>query len=101
MFRGTTPTHTFSLPFETSLLANLYITYTDKSNVTLLEKDLSNCALNGKNVSVTLTQEETLLFTGRQQARLQLRAITTDGTALASKIYTVYVGETLKEGVIE
>lgn len=101
MFRGTTPTLTFSLPFETSLLANLYITFTDKSNETLLEKDLSNCVLNDKSVSITLTQEETLSFTGRQKTRLQLRAITTDGTALASRIYTVYVDEILKEGVIE
>ena len=100
MFRGTTPTLTFTLPFETSLLKNLYITFTNKNNEALLEKELSNCTLNDKSVSITLTQEETLIFEGRQKIRLQLRAVTTDNAALASNIFDVYVHEILKEGVI-
>lgn len=100
MIRGTTPTLTFNLPCAVSLIQSLYITFEDKSGETVLEKTLADCDTADNSVSVTLTQEETLLFKERTEIRLQVRALTTEGDAVASRIYTMPVKEILKEGVI-
>lgn len=59
MIRGTTPMLEFALPFDTSLIAEMYITIT-QNGVTMLEKTLSDCNCSGTLVSLTLTQEDTL-----------------------------------------
>lgn len=41
MIRGTTPTLEFTLPFDTSLIAEMYITLT-QNGTTMLEKTLSD-----------------------------------------------------------
>ena len=101
MYRGTTPTLTFGLPFATDNIKSLYITFVDKNDSIVLEKDIASCTLSGKSVSVTLTQEETLALEGRSETRIQLRVLDNNGTALASDIITVQVKEILKDGVIE
>ena len=101
MIRGTTPTLEFKLPFDTSLIAKMYITMTQNGK-TALEKTLSDCNCSGRSVSLTLTQEDTLKLQQqpRSQAEIQIRVRTTAGEALASDIMSVYVGRILKEGVI-
>lgn len=101
MIRGTTPTLEFTLPFDTSLIAEMYVTMTQNGK-TVLEKTLSDCNCSGTSVSLTLTQEETLKLQQqlRSQAEIQLRVRTTAGEVLASDIMSVYVGRILKEGVI-
>ena len=101
MIRGTTPTLEFTLPFDTSLIAEMYITLT-QNGTTMLEKTLSDCNCSGTSVSLTLTQEDTLGLQQqpRLQAEIQIRVRTTSGEALASDIMRVYVGRILKEGVI-
>ena len=101
MIRGTTPTLEFTLPFDTSLIAEMYATIAQDGK-TVMEKALSDCSCSGTSVSMTLTQEDTL---GLQQqprslAEIQIRVLTTAGDALASDIMRVYVGRILKEGVI-
>lgn len=101
MIRGTTPTLEFTLPFDTSLIAEMYVTMT-QNGITALEKTLSDCNCSGTSVSLTLTQEDTLRLQQqpRSQAEIQIRVRTTAGEALASDIMSVYVGRILKEGVI-
>ncbi len=102
MIRGTTPTLEFTLPFDTSLIAEMYVTMT-QNDKTVLEKTLSDCNCSGTSVSLTLTQEDTLRLQQQQlrsQAEMQIRVRTTAGEALASNIMRVYVGRILKEGVI-
>ena len=101
MIRGTTPTLEFTLPFDTSLIAEMYVTLAQDGK-TVMEKALSDCSCSGTSVSLALTQEDTL---GLQQqprslAEIQIRVLTTAGDALASDIMSVYVGRILKEGVI-
>jgi hypothetical protein len=60
-FRGTTPTHTFSIPIERDLIKDLRITYTqDKKKI--LTKELKDMEFSEGDINVTLSQEETLLF---------------------------------------
>ena len=101
MIRGTTPTLEFTLPFDTSLIAEMYVTIA-QGKKTVLEKTLSDCSCSGTSVSLALTQEDTLRLQQQPHSRaeMQIRVRTTAGEALASDIMRVYVGRILKEGVI-
>jgi hypothetical protein len=101
MIRGTTPTLEFTMPFDTSLIAELYITIT-QNNATALEKTLSDCNCNDTSVSLTLTQEDTLRLEQKpySDSEMQIRVRTVAGEVLASNIMRIYVGRILKDGVI-
>ena len=100
MRRGTTPTHTFQIPVDASLLEEVKITYAQNGKE-VLSKYKEDCKLNGTTVEVTLTQEETLKFSGSKPCQIQVRVLTTGGQACASKIMEEKVlplldGEVLK-----
>lgn len=101
MIRGTTPTLEFTMPFDTSLIAELYITIT-QNGATALEKTLSDCNCNDTSVSLTLTQDDTLRLEQKpySDSEMQIRVRTIAGEALASNIMRIYVGRILKDGVI-
>lgn len=98
MIRGTTPTFSFRLPFETSEIKSAFITI--RSKRVEVEKGLDDCTLNGRIIETKLTQEETLKLPKDNDAKIQLRVLTNDDEALATDIYTIKVSEILKEGVI-
>lgn len=98
MIRGTTPTLEFVLPFEASLLAAAYVTFVQSDSV-VLDKPLSECAIDGNKMTVKLTQEDTLkLKTGLVE--VQIRARTADGDVIASDIILTGAQKILKDGVI-
>lgn len=107
MTRGTTPTHTFTLPddLKTETLSALYITYAQRGK-TVLEKALSDVTINNGVIACALTQAETLLFSVQNHARsmddvaIQVRMKTSDGTAMASDIMCIPVMDVLKDGEI-
>lgn len=99
MIRGTTARTIFNLPIETSQISVAYVTYT-VDGVVACEKKLSDLTLDGNKIICQLTQAESLCFTSGSRVRVQLRARLKDGTAIASKIRDVSVGNILKEGVI-
>ena len=99
MIRGTTPTLTFNLPFETSLLKSAYITV--KSQNVEIEKTIDDCELTENSIATTLSQEETLQLPKDYRVKVQLRVLTKDGKALATDVYIVELKTILKEGVIE
>ena len=107
MTRGTTPTHTFTLPdnLKTATLSALYITYAQGSK-TVLEKTLSDVTINDGVIICTLTQAETLKFEvldqhcGCDKVAIQVRMKTSDGTAMASDIMRIPVMDVLKDGEI-
>lgn len=101
MIRGTTPTLEFTLPFDTSLIAEMYITMSQNDKV-VLEKSMADCNCFGMVITLNLTQEDTLKLEQKPgaQAEIQIRIRTKEGEALASDIMRVYVGRILKEGVI-
>ena len=100
MIRGTTPTHTFQIPFNTSLLKEIRITYA-QSNSLVLEKTTHDCRLDGMNITVKLSQEETMSFSEDRCADLQLRVMLNDGNVLATPVMRIDVGTLLKEELIE
>ena len=107
MTRGTTPTHTFTLPdnLKTATLSAVYITYAQRGE-TVLEKTLSDVTINGGAIICTLTQVDTLKFEvldqhcGCDKVNIQVRIKTSDGTAMASDIIPVPIRDILKDGEI-
>lgn len=99
MYRGTTPTLSFTLPFEASTLAEAYISIEQNRRV-ILEKSIEDCTLSGNTISVKLTQEETLKLGVSDRTEIQLRVRLADGNALASQIFAVFTERILKDGVI-
>ena len=99
--RGTTPTHSFTLPDELKNveLSALYITYR-QGGKTVLEKTMEEASVEGGIITVRLTQDDTLAFQTEGEVQIQIRLRTAAGDALASEIIGVHVGRVLKDGVI-
>ena len=99
MIRGTTPLLEFAIPFDTSLLAEAYVTLSQKG-VVLVDKPLAECKCDADKLSVRLTQEETLKLEDDCTTEIQVRARTTSGDAIASAIIRENTERILKDGVI-
>jgi hypothetical protein len=99
MERGTTPTHTFILPFAANTLKNVRIVYT-QGGARVLAKEGDACTLSENKVIVKLSQSETFLFDHSKPVEIQLRALDKTGDVRNSKIYTVSAGRCLDTEVI-
>lgn len=97
--RGTTPTHTFKTSIDLTGVTALYITYTQAGR-TILEKELSDCTITSQDITVTLTQRESLRFKEHGIVRMQIRGKFPDGSAVKSCIMEATADELLKEGII-
>ena len=100
MYRATTPTHIFTLPFEINLLKTIQITYKQFDKI-ILQKTGEDCTLTNNAIKLELTQEETLLFAPTAWVQIQLRVVTTEGKVMASKIEKKWPKECLDEEVLE
>jgi len=100
MVRGTTPTLKLKLKgIETSRLNSIYITL-KQGNKEVTKMNVDGIIAESESIlSVPLTQEDTLTFS-QGYVSVQLRAMTTDDLAIASKPRLVLMDDILKEGVI-
>lgn len=99
MRRGTTPTITFNLPFSVTTINNCEV-YFAQNDELLLTKEESDCVLSGSTLSVTLTQNDTLLFDDEEKLQVQVRFVFTDGSVDATEVVKEKVNKILKDGVI-
>ncbi len=99
MYRGTTPTLKFNLPFDTSLIDEVWVTL-GQDDEAVVNKTLSDCTADGKSLTVKLTQSDTLALSSEERTYVQLRVLLTDGTALASKTFKVKTKYIIRNGVI-
>ena len=100
MHRGTTPTITFTIPFESNRITALNLCFAQQGMV-VLEKNLTDCILEEDTVQVSLSEEETLLFDAKQgMVEMQLRLGCGDAR-MASNIMFVSVERILKDGCLE
>lgn len=100
MRRGTTPTHTFVLPFNVESVQAVQIIYR-QGGVNVLILDGNDCVLSGNTVSVRLSQEDTFAFADSEDIEIQLRVLTADGEAAASDIMRVRCDRILTEDVLQ
>ena len=98
MYRGSTPTNTFTSKLDLSTADVVYITYT-QDNVVIVEKNKSDCTFGEGTVSVTLSQQDTLKFSVRA-VEIQIRARFADSRAVVSNIIQTTADRVLKDGVI-
>lgn len=94
--RGTTPIHRFALPFITSQLSDLTITYGQLGEV-IVKKTMEDCDVAENLVTVSLTQQESLSFSPNEIAEVQMKVATIDGDVLASPRYRLAVEDVLDD----
>lgn len=99
MRQGTTPTHTFRLPFDVSILSRVRIIYAQNGRVVLV-KTGGDVTLSGNTAETKLTQEDTLSFSSSYPVEIQVRVLTLAGDVQNSDIVTVSVGRCLESEAI-
>lgn len=97
--RYTTPTHTFTFPFDSSTITALSLVYEQADRI-LIEKTLSDVTLGKNSISVTLTEGETSLFKAIYPVHIQLR-VGIGSSRLNSGVITCSIEDVLKEGDLD
>ena len=97
---GATPTHTFKVDADLRDAIEIWITYKQDQKVRLNKTLSDGIIVKEKQVSVKLSQEDTLLFSPTQDVKIQIRAKFNDGTAIASKVIRTTAYECLRPEVI-
>lgn len=97
--RGTTPTLEFTIPFDTSLLSEAWVTLSQNDEI-VIDKQLKDCSCDEKKLTVDLTQAETLQLDCDSKTEIQLRVKLSTGKALASAVIVVDTERIIKDGVI-
>ena len=104
MYRVTTPTHTFTLPIETATCKEILVTYRQGGiKIDKHYKDSTlpeGMSLDGKNVVIRLTQEETKKFSAGNPVATQVRVLTVANDAFASQKFSVNIGDVLNEEIL-
>lgn len=100
MVKGTTPTHIFELPFDSSSVSKVKIVYTQNNKVILTKRN-EDVTFDGNYISLKLTQEETFLFDHSRSVQIQVRVLDNDNVALASTIMSVSVDKCLDDEVLQ
>lgn len=104
MYRATTPVHTFTLPSETSFYKEIQVMY--KQGRKKIVKHYQNnelpegMTLDGKNVIIRLTQEETLKF-DKGKVNVQIRVMTNADDVMASQKFSIDLDDCYSEDVLD
>lgn len=98
MTRGTTPTLTFSIPYQASEIQKGYITFSQHHRP-VFEVGLEDMELQDGKIIVTLTQRQTLQLIP-DDVMVQIRLLLNGGQAVASQRMELHVQDILKDGVI-
>ena len=100
MWRGTTPTYTFTLPDDVKLddFTTVYLTFSQNGH-NVLEKTKDELEATDEGFRLLFSQADTLCFSPGP-VKIQLRARMPDGTAVASNVISTTAQEVLKDGEI-
>ena len=99
MRRGTTPTHTFTIPFNTSEVSKLRVIYAQRDNIKIVKTE-DDAELLDNKIVVKLTQADTLRLNCKLKTDIQIRILTHGGDSLVSDIYTRSVKQCLSNEVL-
>ncbi len=100
MQRLSTPTHTFTLDLDMSLVKTLRVVY-KQGNIVRLVKYGDDATIDGNTVTFKLTQEETQAFAAAVDVLIQLDVLTVGGDALHSAIIKRSVTDVLLDEVLK
>lgn len=96
---GTTPKHTFVLPFDESFISKVRVIYKQGMKV-ILKKETEDCDIEGNRVTVKLSQQETFLFDEDELVKIQIRVLTSGNESLKSYTIKKAVTECLDDEVL-
>ena len=99
MRRGSTPLHTFTLSIDTAELLKIRITYHQLGRC-VLTKTEKDATLDGYDVSVRLSEKETLAFRCSQDVDIQIKVLTKSGDVIPSDPLRVDVESCLDDEVM-
>ena len=99
MIRVTTPLHKFTFPISPDNFEIIKITYAQRNKI-IFTKEKSDMSFDGNKVLLRLSQEETKLFDSRYPVQVQVRGLTFNGSAVASKTFERSVEEVLYDGIL-
>lgn len=91
MYQATTPHFTFTLGMDTANISELRLAFYQSNTVILILTE-SNVTMQGNNVDVVLTQEQSLLFASGQMFA-QFRVKLNDDTVEASNPVQINVNK--------
>lgn len=98
MRRGSTPVNTFAVDIDLRE-ATVFVSY-EQDGMVVLEKTGDDLIVEEKQIVLTMTQEETLLF-HPGKVLIQIRYVFPNGSADASDIISTTFERIIKDGVIE
>lgn len=98
-YRGTTPTHTFTLPFGREVVSDLRITYAQNKK-DIITKRMEDIKFTDNEISIIFTQEETYQFEAGKEVQVQIKIKTVDDIVLNSDIMIMRVDASLDNEVI-
>ena len=110
MIRGTNQEFRFKLPYEYDSISKLRVMFwQDNYNGPTKYRPLpiikvkAQCQVcdNPKQCSVTLNQEETLRFTDKRKAKVQLRGISSSGVPFATKEMVINVYPVSDDSILD
>ena len=97
MYQATTPKHTFKLPIETDICTVIRVSYKQDDKMIIKKKQdgkqSDGMTLDGYNVIIKLSQEETLMFSTKKPVTVQIRAKTEDGDVYSSQQWNLGIDE--------
>lgn len=99
MRRATTPLHRFTFPIDPATFEKILITYSQGKTI-VLEKTKDDLTIDGMIARFRMTQEEANAFRVNDAVKIQVRALTYAGDALASNIIQIGVKEVLNDAVL-
>lgn len=102
MKRATTVTHTFSLPFSyVAYISKVLITYKQRNEIVFTKDENQIEVRNDKDILVKLSQEDTKQFLPNIPVKIEIRALTLGGDAIASDIIETRVENVLNDEVLQ
>ena len=97
----TTPTYSYTLPVEKSLIKSIRLSFKqNEDEEPILVKENDELMICDKTMSVKLTQEETGKFASGI-VKMQIHILTIGGDSLMSKVMTDHNEEALNKKVLE
>lgn len=97
--RGTTPTHTWTLPFGEQYIKDIRASYSQNEQEVIV-KTIDDVVIDGNVLSVDLTQEETFSLE-EGTVNMQLRVLTKNDKVVATDIVEKEVYKALNDEVLK
>ena len=99
MRRGTTPKHTFTLPFDATACQKIRVIYAQGGIVKIVKTD-KDIEKSGNTIVVKLSQADTFRLNCKLKTEIQVRVLTGSDDVLVSEIHTVNTERCLDNEVL-